>query len=194
MICLTDNDVILKLAICDLLAEFPAALNVSFTDILVLNSAIHKLLSPKKPGKGKVKPGEPEYERLQNFAGKHPQPSPRFLTGINAPPLRLDEHGDIYVGQSRVLLDTIVEEFNAGTPPPDIVRGYDTVAPADVYATIAYYLRYKDEVDAYLQRRDTAASALWNEIDSTQPSKADLKAQIKERWSSRKVTNASSAE
>ncbi len=67
MICLTDNDVILKLACCDLLGEAVAALGVTSAEILVLNSAVHKLISPKKPGKGRVRPGEPEYERLRHF-------------------------------------------------------------------------------------------------------------------------------
>lgn len=67
MICLTDNDIILKLACCDLLSEAIAALGVAWDDVLVLNSAVHKLLSPNKPGKGRVKPGEPEYERLRAF-------------------------------------------------------------------------------------------------------------------------------
>lgn len=67
MICLTDNDIILKLACCDLLSEAIAAVGVTLADVFVLNSAVHKLLSPKKPGKGKVKQSEPEYERLRAF-------------------------------------------------------------------------------------------------------------------------------
>lgn len=67
MICLADNDIILKLACCDLLSEAVAALGVTLDDVLVLNSAVHKLLSPKKPGKGRVKQGEAEYERLRVF-------------------------------------------------------------------------------------------------------------------------------
>ena len=67
MICLADNDIILKLARCDLLSEAVAALGITVADVLVLNSAVHKLLSPMKPGKGIVKQGEPEYERLRVF-------------------------------------------------------------------------------------------------------------------------------
>jgi uncharacterized protein (DUF433 family) len=109
-------------------------------------------------------------------------------------PLQLDKHGDIYVGRSRVLLDTIIEHFKAGMPPEDIIRGYDTIQPADVYEAIAYYLRHKDDVEAYLQRRDLEAEALWQHIDASQPSKAERKDQIKERWSRRKVDHAAPAE
>jgi hypothetical protein len=122
------------------------------------------------------------------------QPLPDFMAGTNAAPLRMDEEGDVYVGQSSVLLDTIVEEFEAGTPPADIVRGYDTVQAADVYGAIAFYLRHKADVEAYLQRRDAEAAELWREIEATQPPKEELKAQMKERWSRRKATHASPAE
>ncbi len=109
-------------------------------------------------------------------------------------PLQIDERGDIFVGRSRVLLDTIVEEFEAGTPPAEIVRGYDTVQPAEVYGAIAYYLGHKQEVEAYLRRRNGEAEALWREIEAKQPDKADLKARIKERWSRKKAVDASPAE
>jgi len=116
------------------------------------------------------------------------------LVGRADVPLRLDEQGDIRVGDSRVLLDTIIGHFKDGMSPEAIVRGYDTIQPADVYETIAYYLRHKDDVEAYLLRRDKEAAALWQQIESSQPSKADLKAQIKERWSRRKADHASPAE
>jgi uncharacterized protein (DUF433 family) len=122
------------------------------------------------------------------------QPLPDSVAGTNAAPLRIDEHGDIFVGESSVLLDTIVEEFEAGTPPADIVRGFDTVQPADVYGAIACYLRHKEDVEAYLQRRNGEAAELWREFEANHPPKAELKAQIKERWSRRKAANASSAE
>ncbi|HTU91409.1 MAG TPA: hypothetical protein VMF69_15110 [Gemmataceae bacterium] len=67
MICLTDNDIILKLAYCDLLSEAITAWGITLSDVFVLNSAVHVLLRPQKPGKGKVKPSEPEYERLRAF-------------------------------------------------------------------------------------------------------------------------------
>jgi hypothetical protein len=87
MICLTDNDIILKLAYCDLLTEAFDSLQVAFGDILVLNSAIHKILNPKKPGKGKVKPNEPEYAKLQEFFDKvrviDANPPPEELLAFN---------------------------------------------------------------------------------------------------------------
>jgi uncharacterized protein (DUF433 family) len=122
------------------------------------------------------------------------QPLPDSAAGTNAAPLRIDQRGDIFVGESGVLLDTIVEELEAGTPPEEIVRGYDTVQPADVYGAIAYYLRHKQVVEAYIQRRNREAEQLWRHIEAAQPSKADLKARIKEQWSRKKAANGSPAE
>ena len=69
MICLADNDIILKLACCDLLAEAMEAWESAPDDVYVLGSAVHKLLRPNDPTKALVKPSEPEYARLRAFFG-----------------------------------------------------------------------------------------------------------------------------
>lgn len=67
MILLADNDIILKLARCDLLAEAVEALGASFGEVRVLGAAKFKLL-PLKRGRGNIpSPGEPTYERLKAF-------------------------------------------------------------------------------------------------------------------------------
>ncbi len=104
--------------------------------------------------------------------------------------LRLDKHGDIRIGKSRVLLDTILELYKAGTPVEEIIRGFDSIDPADVNEAIAYYLRHTEDVDAYLQCREAEAQALWKQIEATQPSKAALIKEIKERWARRTADNA----
>jgi uncharacterized protein (DUF433 family) len=109
-------------------------------------------------------------------------------------PLTLDKFGDIRVGKSRVLLDTVLEHFKAGAPPEEIIRAYDTLELADVYEVIAYYLRHADDVEAYLRRRDAEAKAFWQQVEAAQPSKADLMAEIKARWSKRKADHAAPAE
>ncbi len=131
--------------------------------------------------------------RREALAGwQYPLPGPLAVTSLA--PVWMDEHSDIYAGRSHVLLDTIVEEFKAGASPEAIARGYDTLELADVYEVISYYVRYRDAVDAYLGRREIEAEHLRHKIEASQPSKAELKAQIKERWSRRKAPNASSGE
>ena len=64
-------------------------------------------------------------------------------------PLRLDEGGAVLVGNGRISLDLVVEQYENGMTPEDVVAAYDTLALANVYAVIAYYLRHRDEVRAY---------------------------------------------
>ncbi len=67
MICLADNDIISKLATSDLLDEALVAFGVAHSDVFVLPAAVHVLLRPSKPGKGKFKPDGIEYRRLAAF-------------------------------------------------------------------------------------------------------------------------------
>jgi uncharacterized protein (DUF433 family) len=92
------------------------------------------------------------------------------------PPLRVDEGGAVRVGKTRISLDLVVELYENGMTPEDMVRAYDTLVLADVYAVIAYYLRHRDEVRAYLKRREEEAEALRAKIAVERPriSREDL--------------------
>src|SRR5436190_23492627 len=85
------------------------------------------------------------------------------------PPLRVDEGGAVRVGNSRISLDLIVEQYENGMTPEDMVRAYDTLALADVHAVIANYLRHRDEVQAYLRQRSEEADALRKKIEAERP-------------------------
>jgi uncharacterized protein (DUF433 family) len=92
------------------------------------------------------------------------------------PPLRVDEGGVVRVGNSRVNLDLVVEQYENGMTPEDMVRAYDTLTLADVHAAIAYYLRHRAEVQAYLSRRNEEAEVLRAKIEAERPriTRADL--------------------
>jgi uncharacterized protein (DUF433 family) len=85
------------------------------------------------------------------------------------PPLRVDEGGTVRVGTTRITLDLVVEQYNNGMAPEDMVRAYDTLVLADVHAVIAYYLRHRDEVQAYLKQRAEEAGALRAKIEAERP-------------------------
>jgi uncharacterized protein (DUF433 family) len=81
----------------------------------------------------------------------------------------VDEGGVVRVGNSRISLDLIAEQYQNGMTPEDMIRAYDTLRLADVYAVIAYYLRYHDEVQTYLKRRAEEAEVLQAKIEAEHP-------------------------
>jgi len=54
-------------------------------------------------------------------------------------PLRMDKHGAIRIGKTRVLLELIIHAYYMGETPEGIVDSYPTLTIADVYAVIGYY-------------------------------------------------------
>jgi uncharacterized protein (DUF433 family) len=94
----------------------------------------------------------------------------------NRPSLRIEDGGVIRVGNSRISLDLIVEQYDNGMTPEDMVRAYDTLALADAHAAIAFYLRNPEEVRAYLTQRQEQAATLRASIEKERPrlSREDL--------------------
>src|SRR5437867_9781432 len=93
-------------------------------------------------------------------------------------PLRVDEHGVIRVGDTQVLLDIVLREFNNGAEPEAIAHGFPTLNLADVYGVIAYFLRHRKELDDYLHARRQEAEKLRQEIEAKQPSRVELRAKL----------------
>jgi uncharacterized protein (DUF433 family) len=85
------------------------------------------------------------------------------------PPLRVDEGDAVRVGKTRVSLDLVVEQYENGATPEDMVRAYDTLELADVYAVIGYYLRHRSAVRTYMKRRAAEAEALQAKIETERP-------------------------
>jgi uncharacterized protein (DUF433 family) len=73
-------------------------------------------------------------------------------------PISLDAEGTARIGQTRVTLDTIVAAFEAGATAEEIQQQYPTVSLPNVYATLAYYLAHRAEVDEYLRERRSRAA------------------------------------
>lgn len=99
-------------------------------------------------------------------------------------PLRLDETGTLRVGDTRVLIDLVVSAHNAGETPQDIVDSFNTLHLADVHAVISYYLRHRDEVDAYIAEREARGEELrraWEMIHGPGPTREELLARLAER-------------
>ncbi len=93
-------------------------------------------------------------------------------------PLRDDGRGGVRVGECLFPLDILIREYEQGEDPDSIVHAYPVLKLEDVYAVIAYYLRHKAEVEAYLRQREGEAEALRREIESRQPDRAELRAKL----------------
>src|SRR3989442_382381 len=91
-------------------------------------------------------------------------------------PLHEDEQGAIRIGNTRVLLDLVIHEFDSGASPEEIVQCYDALDLAHVYAVISYYLHHPEAIKAYLQRRDSEAQAVQKKIEGSQPPRPNLRA------------------
>jgi uncharacterized protein (DUF433 family) len=81
-------------------------------------------------------------------------------------PLQADENGTIRVSGTRVTLDTVIARYHQGDTPEAIHEGFDVLPITDIYAVIAYYLGHRDELDAYLKRRQNEADRIRQEIEA----------------------------
>ena len=95
-----------------------------------------------------------------------------------APPLHEDETGAVRVGNSRVLLETVVRAFQDGASPESIVHRYATLSLSDVYNTIGYYLRHQDAVEAYLSQREQLAESVQQRLSDIQPDLSSIRTRL----------------
>jgi uncharacterized protein (DUF433 family) len=75
-------------------------------------------------------------------------------------PLETDADGVVRVSHTRITLDTIVQAFTEGATAEEIAQQYPVVPLADISSVIAYYLRRRAEVDAYLHERRQQADQI----------------------------------
>ncbi len=88
---------------------------------------------------------------------------------LSDPALRRDDDGAIRVAYARVLLETVLEAFDVGETPEQIVVSFPSLRLADVYAAIAFALRHTDEVAAYLRTRSEAGAAARVRAEAVEP-------------------------
>jgi uncharacterized protein (DUF433 family) len=98
-----------------------------------------------------------------------------------APPLRPDGTGAIRVGNSRVLLELVLEAHEEGASPREIVARYPTLKLEDVYAVVGYALRHPDDINTYLAAREGEANRMDAKISASQKDLSKLAAQVRSR-------------
>ena len=101
-------------------------------------------------------------------------------------PLYRDEDGVIRVGDTRIILEAILGEHSAGKGAEAIADDFPPLAPADIYAVLAYYYRHRAAMDEYLRERRNEAERLRREIETAQGDDAEFWAETRNRWAEQK--------
>jgi uncharacterized protein (DUF433 family) len=67
--------------------------------------------------------------------------------------VRQDEHGVLRVGDTRVMLDSVIAAFHLGHSAETIVQQFPALSLEAVYGAITYYLANQADVDQYLRNQ-----------------------------------------
>lgn len=81
-------------------------------------------------------------------------------------PLREDPPGVFRVGNTRVLLELVLNAFRRGDSPEAIARSYRSLRLADVYAVISRYLANPVPFNEYLRRCEEEAEAVRRKLEA----------------------------
>ena len=115
------------------------------------------------------------------------------LTADNQVPLRIDSHGVIRIGDSRVSLDSIVYAYQNGDTAEQIAEDFPTVALADIHTVIGFYLRHQGEVAGYLKEQEVRADEVRREIDPI-VTKGNIRQRLLARQAAKENSHAAATE
>ena len=96
-------------------------------------------------------------------------------------PLREEPPGVFRVGDTRVLLEVVVQAFRCGATPETIVQSYDTLSLPDVYAVLAYCLTHREQIDEYMRSCDHEAEHVQNRVRTVQPDQSGVRERLLQR-------------
>jgi uncharacterized protein (DUF433 family) len=69
-----------------------------------------------------------------------------------------DSSGALRVGQSRVMLDSVLAAWGQGHSPETIRSQYPSLTLEEVYGAVAWSLAHPEQVESYLKQQD----AVWD--------------------------------
>lgn len=81
-------------------------------------------------------------------------------------PVNGDINGILYVGDSRIPLDSVIHAFHQGATPEEILQQFPALHLADIYQIIGYYLSESERIDAYLKRRERDNASLRETVEA----------------------------
>ena len=98
--------------------------------------------------------------------------------------MAVDNRGMVRIAGTRITLDTIVGAYNRGDTPEEIVDGFPSLDLAVVYEVIAYYLRHREMVDAYIAENRRKAEAALSDYEArygATPTRSELERRSRQR-------------
>ena len=82
----------------------------------------------------------------------------------------VDQHdGGYWIAGTRVSLDSVVFAFLEGLSPESIVDSFETLTLEQVFGALAYYLKHRTEVDAYLQQSEADFDEVCHRLREAHP-------------------------
>jgi len=75
----------------------------------------------------------------------------------------------LYVGKSRVSLDSVLYAWREGLTPEAIQEDFPSLRLADIYGAIAYYLDHQEAVDQYLRETEELWRKMRAESEAADP-------------------------
>lgn len=80
------------------------------------------------------------------------------------------EDGDIRIKNTRVGIETVLDDYLHGISPEEIALRYRSLTLEQIYATVTFYLRNQIQLDEYLaQWRDYAEASWQQQNDNPSP-------------------------
>lgn len=86
---------------------------------------------------------------------------------------------NLYIGQSRVTLQTLIEAWQSGRTPEQLQDSFPSLSLVAIYGAITHYLEHKDEADAFFRETDQLDARRQN---ADEVSHAEFYADMHERF------------
>jgi len=96
-------------------------------------------------------------------------------------PISVDGYGTVRVAGTRLTLESVVAAFERGDTPSEIAGAFPGTELADIYAVIAYYLRHRRDVAAYLQEQETKAAEIRRKLEALEGDQSGLRERLLDR-------------
>jgi uncharacterized protein (DUF433 family) len=105
-------------------------------------------------------------------------------------PLHADPRGVVRVGGTRVTLDTLVGTYEQGRSAEQIAESFPTLDLADIHAVLSFYLRNREDVEAYLREQERQAADVRRRYEAEFGTQDGLRERLLERLAQRERAGA----